>query len=345
MGDQESSPSSGTQPAQQSPDQSPTPSMTPSPNPPGGSAARAVTGPFRKLGQETLRALAVPVSAKQPRIILQALGGEDYLPGQPRISLSAVPLSDDQESASELLEYLRECHLTTKLDGLMPFMKYVFVSLRLPMRLFRTRKRQGGLTSYFQVQTPDHGHIYPLHHQAAHAREIIVNENPGLHLVWYYDRIFVKPIPVYFLSAEFWSYLRNADEDVYRAAVGFIRSYYYLVRYELDYDLACKQNLIPRDHDGRRGHMTYAEFCRFIEQFARIENSEVCRRYHYGELRLTRINYATVLRERKLSYFHIYPQWGSYLAHFFAPIILVLGGASVIMNAMQVNLNAQEMLK
>lgn len=184
-----------------------------------------------------------------------------------------------------------------------------------------------------------------MHSQAAYDRKIIVNENPGLHLVWYYDRIFVKPIPVYFLSAEFWSYLSNADHNVYRAAVGFMRSYYHLIRYELDYDLACEQKLIPRNHDGGKQHPTYAEFCRFIEQFAKIENSEVCQRYNYGELRLTRINYATVLRRRKLAYFHIYPQWGSYLGHFFAPIILVLGGASVIMNAMQVNLNAQEMLK
>lgn len=163
--------------------------------------------------------------------------------------------------------------------------------------------------------------------------------------MWYYERIFVKPIPVYFLSAEFWSYLRDADKSVYRAAVGFMRSYYHLIQYELDYDVACEKNLIPRGGQGGGKHPTYAEFCRFIEQFEKVANSEVCRRYHYGELRLTRINHATLLRKGKLAYFHIFPQWGSYLQHFFAPIILVLGGASVIMNGMQVNLNAQEMLE
>lgn len=123
-----------------------------------------------------------------------------------------------------------------------------------------------------------------------------------------------------------------------------MRSYYYLIRYELDYDLACERRLIPRGHGGDGEHPTYAEFCRFIEQFAESGHADVCRRFHYGELRLTRINHASVFRKGKLAYFHIYPQWGSYLQHFFAPIILVLGGASVIMNAMQVNLNAQEML-
>ena len=195
-----------------------------------------------------------------------------------------------------------------------------------------------------QVQTPDYQHINALHHQAAHAREIIVNENPGLHLLWYYDRIFVKPIPAYFLSAEFWSYLRNANTAVYQTAIGFMRSYHYLIQYELDYDLACKKKLIPYNRDDPEKHPSYAEFCRFIEQFDRVRDVDVAQRYHYGELRLTRINRASLLRKGKLAYFHIYPQWGSYLRHFFAPVILVLGGASVILNAMQVNLNAQEIL-
>ena len=209
------------------------------------------------------------------------------------------------------------------------------------------------LTPPLQVQTPDHKHIFPLHHQAAHAREVIVNEQPGLHLVWYYDRIFVKPIPTYFLSADFWAYLKGVDKNVYKAAIGFMRSYHRLIRFELDYDMACKIKLIPRNHDlplTTRDHgcgeeyPTYAKFCRFIEQFADIKDDDVCERYNYGELRLTRINHATLLRKGHLAYFHIYPQWGSYLRQLFAPIILVLGGASVIMGSMQVNLNAQEML-
>ena len=208
-----------------------------------------------------------------------------------------------------------------------------------------------------QVQTPEYGHIYPLHHQAAHAREIYVNEHPGLHLLWYYDRIFVKPIPPYFLSVAFWDYIRHANMDVYCAALGFMRSYYYLIKYELDYDKACEKKLIPKIRvvvvPGDGGdkeeevwrYPTYAEFCRFIEQFNIRGNDNICRRYHYGELRLTRINRAAFLWKGKLAYFHIYPQWGSYLHHFLAPIVLVLGGASVVLNAMQVNLNAQEMLK
>lgn len=194
------------------------------------------------------------------------------------------------------------------------------------------------------MQTPSYTHVKSLHHQEAHARKIIVDEYPGLHLVWYYDRIFVKPIPAYFFSAEFWVYIRNADEAVHRAAVGFMRSYYYLIQFQLDYDHACEMKLIPKLQDGSDRHPTYKEFVRFIEQFNEVKNDEVSRRYHYGELRLTRINRAATLYKGKLAYFHIHPQWSSYLSHFFAPVIMVLGGCSVIMNAMQVNLDAQEMI-
>lgn len=131
-----------------SPAQSPTPSMTPNPTPPGGHAVGAVTPPFRRLGPETLRAVEVPVYPKQTRFILEALDGEGYLPGQPRISLSATPPSDDPDPASELLKYLRNCHLTTTLDELMPFMKYIFVSLRmLAISLYEERPRSLTLLS------------------------------------------------------------------------------------------------------------------------------------------------------------------------------------------------------
>ncbi|CAI4212367.1 unnamed protein product [Parascedosporium putredinis] len=140
----------------------------------------------------------------------------------------------------------------------------------------------------------------PLHHQQAHARNIIVDEAAGLHLVWHYDRIFIKPIPAYFYSSQFWTYLQGlspapnpADNrkfnDPYAAAIGFMRSYYFLIQFE---------------------HPTYAEFCRFIEQFNDISDADTCRRYHYGELRLTRINRTSLFRKGRLAYFHIYPQWG-----------------------------------
>ena len=259
--------------------------------------------------------ITAPTGEKQTRKILRAVDDKkNYLPGQPRIRL------DDG-----LFAYLTESHTTDTLDDLLPFMRYIF------------------------VQTPSYDHINPLHHQGSHAREIKVSENPGLHLVWYHELIFVKPVPAYFYSPAFWEYLENADSDaetekrkqVYKACVGFMRSYYLLIKYEVDFERACELRLIPKKGNGERP--TYAEWCEFMVPFSRARDDRVSRRYHYGELRLTRINRTAFFFRGKLAYFHIYPQWGSFLKHILAPILAVFAVCSVVLNAMQVGLNAVAM--
>lgn len=262
-----------------------------------------------------------PASSLQPgagkRLLLKPKdAAKPYLPGQPRVRLHRS--SDDADPAcNEVLDYLRMSHLTNALDSLLPFMRYIF------------------------VQTPSFRHINPLHHQEAHARAIKVNENPGLHLVWYYERIFIKPIPAYFYSKAFWEYLRDADDNVYRAAVGFMRSYYWLIQYEIDYEEACKRRLIPMLPDGK--WPTYEQFHDFLHPFSKVDDDHVSRRFHYGELRLTRINRTAFLFKGQLAYFHIYPQWGSFLGHLLAPIITVFAVFSVVLNSMQVGLQALDM--
>lgn len=181
----------------------------------------------------------------------------------------------------------------------------------------------------------------PLHHQKAHARQVMVDEKPGLHLVWYYDRIFIKPIPAYFYSQAFWDYLRNADGEVFGAAVGFMRSYYYLIQYQIDFTEGCALQLIPKKSDNQ--FPSYEEFCAFIEPFSAVDDNHVSRRFHYGELRLTRINRTAFLFKRHLAYYHIFPQWGSFLTHILAPIVTVFAVFSVVLNSMQVGLAALDM--
>ncbi|TVY85511.1 hypothetical protein LSUE1_G004892 [Lachnellula suecica] len=96
-------------------------------------------------------------------------------------------------------------------------------------------------------------HIWPLHYQAIKLRNIVVSENPELHLVWYYDRIFIKPLPKYLLSLDFWDiYLKSQypllgpeHEIIKRSALGLLRSYRYLVQYESDFYIAQEKHLIP----------------------------------------------------------------------------------------------------
>src|SRR5436305_1098792 len=42
--------------------------------------------------------------------------------------------------------------------------------------------------------------IDPLHQQKAKGRDIVPTENPQLHLIWYHDKIYLKPIPECLLS-------------------------------------------------------------------------------------------------------------------------------------------------
>ncbi|EHA48191.1 hypothetical protein MGG_01148 [Pyricularia oryzae 70-15] len=266
-------------------------------------------------------------SRSRPRLLLRARDKtRQYLPGQPRVSLDPAVLAvhgptPNEPSLYHLPGYLRRAHLTTELDKLLPFMKYIF------------------------VQTPSHRHIMPLHHQPAHGRDrIIVDEHPGLHLVWYYERIYVKPIPAYMYSQEFWTYIHDADHDVYKACLGFLRSYYHLIQYEIDFDKACELKLIPKMPETARLPI-YEEFCAFIAPFGDhtlVSDDDVSRRFQYGELRLSRINKTTMLVRRKFAYFHIYPQWGSYLSHIIAPVVTVFAFLSVIFNALQVTLAAHE---
>ncbi|KAK3694149.1 hypothetical protein B0T22DRAFT_437252 [Podospora appendiculata] len=294
-------------------------SSTPTPPSP---ARRPFTGLVKELSTQ-LTLEPVPIRSTQSatattRNLLRAVNPDrPFLPGQPRVRLDDDGQREaDGDTKNELLEYLRKAHLTTELDDILPFMRYIF------------------------VQTPSFKHIMPLHHQKAHARDIIVVEKPGLHLVWYYDRIFIMPIPAYFYSTAFWVFLEQAEPTAYKAAVGFMRGYYYLIQYQVDFDKACAIGLIPVLPDGTNKHPTYEQFYDFIAPFCHVDDASVSRRYHYGELRLTRINRTYVLFKFRLAYFHIYPQWGSFLAHLLAPIITVFAVCSVVLNSMQVSLAA-----
>ncbi|KAK5655506.1 hypothetical protein OQA88_5777 [Cercophora sp. LCS_1] len=277
-------------------------------------------GGFSGLAKELNDQLEVTkqaVTGLKERVLLKAKdAAKQYLPGQPRARLHVLA-QDHRPEHNTLLGYLRKAHLTDGLDELLPYMRYIF------------------------VQTPSYKHIMPLHHQQARKREIMVNEEPGLHLVWYYERIFIKPIPAYFYSQAFWTYLKDAEPAVFKAAVGFMRSYGFLIQYEIDFDEGVSKHLIPKKPDGH--FPTYEEFCDFIEPFTHVDDKHVSRRFHYGELRLTRINRTAFFFKGRLAYFHIHLQWGSFLEHILAPIITVFAVFSVVLNSMQVSLAALDM--
>jgi hypothetical protein len=133
----------------------------------------------------------------------------------------------------------------------------------------------------------------------------------------------------------------NIDQELQQAAAGFMRTYAYLIQYEVDFRKAqsSELGLIPTD-DGH-SPITYERFAKFIATFAKLNDEEVRPRYHYGEMRLTRLNWFARILLRRLTYHHIHAQWNEYLGRFLAPFLTVFLVFSTLLTAMQVELAVQ----
>jgi len=202
------------------------------------------------------------------------------------------------------------------------------------------------------MSTQSSTNISPLHQQKVKGREIIVTEDPRLHLVWIHDRIFIKPLPRYLLSHHFWSEFLSTEEStlggsaqeqgvyakIQMSALGLLRSYYYLIQYESDFQIACENGrLLPSD-------ISWTEFCAFSIAFSEIHDDAVSERYHYGELRLTRLNLYAKLLLGKFQYERIHRQYGTLFARFYGPLLFIFGVLSIILSAMQVELGVETLL-
>lgn len=197
----------------------------------------------------------------------------------------------------------------------------------------------------------DSKNISPLHRQKVKARDIIVSEDPRLHLVWYHNRIFIKPFPRYLLSHKFWeTYLspnlqrtqgnkisQNEIEELQKAALGLVRTYFYLIKHESDFRIATDPDLhlclLPPSNS-----ITWESWCRFSRSFHQISDSQVAGRYAYGEIRLTRLNFWSKFLLGKWQFQRVDSQYSDYFARFYGPILFVFGIFSIVLTAMQVEL-------
>jgi hypothetical protein len=202
--------------------------------------------------------------------------------------------------------------------------------------------------------------IEPLNRQRVKAREIVATEDAYLHLVWQHNIIYVKPMPLCLLNYDFWKiYLplpienTGSDESIStsqqhlstpmfdrRVALGFMRSYALLVRHHLDFMLARESHLFPLK-------LEWEEWSEFIAHFRHIEDEEVANRYHYGQLRLTRLNWAVRLfrpssARRKLYYELPYWSIGMYVEQAVAPLLFLFASLSLVLSSMQVLLSVPE---
>ncbi|KAK6373531.1 hypothetical protein LTS17_008023 [Exophiala oligosperma] len=231
---------------------------------------------------------------------------EQHLPGHPRISLRNVPLSTS---------FLERKLCSEELDRMAPHL--------------------------WMMSLNSSTNISPLHRQLVKGRDIVITEDPMLHLVWLPDRIYVKPLPAYLLSFVFWDHYllgrslpltQRSRDRIREAALGYLRTWSYLVRHESDLFLAQKFHLIPSS-------ISWAQFCAFTSLFDAIADADVSKRYAFGELRLTRLNLYCKLFLGKMR-LHRFPAttYGTYFSRFKTPFLFVFAVLSVVLNAVQVGL-------
>jgi hypothetical protein len=191
------------------------------------------------------------------------------------------------------------------------------------------------------LSTHSGANVTPLHRQSLRGRKIVVMEDPGLHLVWRHDCIYVKPMPKYLLSHVFWNDflvveptpMRSDRRKIVAAALGFLRSYFYLIQHESDLRIAQRDELQLLSRT-----VTWERFCSFSDSFGAISDDEVSERYQYGELRLTRLNFWALPLLGQTVYQDFGLQYSDYFSPFFAPLLFVFAIFSVLLSAMQVAL-------
>lgn len=213
--------------------------------------------------------------------------------------------------------------------------------------------------------------ISPLHHQALKGRKIHITEQADLHLVTYPGRILIKPLPLWLISHSFYETQLvqprgNVGINLAGEAHGFLRTYASLIQHESDLDIAIKERLIPSD-------IKWDAWCRFINQLkypfkasserVEVEVSKsrnsgeplpidavplysdflVSPRYHYGEIGLIRLNLWCFLTFREWEYMPVHYDYAAYFARYLAPCLFVFGALTVVLSAMQVDIQAHPM--
>ena len=246
---------------------------------------------------------------RRPRDGNEVTKEKNYLPGQPRIAL--------QDPSIE--SYLEQNFLTRDLDTFAPHL--------------------------WLVGRQDSSHISSLTLQNFRGRDIIITEDPGLHLIWIYDRVYIKPIPRYLLSHAFWKFFLLGEHSpisepgrkyIGKAALGFLRSYSYLIRHKSDFFIATddKLRLLPKN-------VSYSDFIKFITAFERVLDEDVSPRYSFGELRLSRLNIWSKIFLQRFTYRKVHQQYGAYFARFYGPLLFVFAIFSLSLSAMQLELAIQ----
>ncbi|KAF2030437.1 hypothetical protein EK21DRAFT_111961 [Setomelanomma holmii] len=181
----------------------------------------------------------------------------------------------------------------------------------------------------------------PLHRQKLLQRTIHITESANEHLVWHRDNILFKLMPGYLLDSAYWETHVCPDEQLFASGTGQLLSYVWLVASVTDYAIAIEQGIYPTS-------VTWAAWQTIVRDILlNIDTvlAHIDRRYHYGELRLSRLNTlyrfnTSTFSLRNLVYgFMPMPTWyAQFFERNFGWILAAFIYITVVLSAMQVGL-------
>jgi hypothetical protein len=129
-------------------------------------------------------------------------------------------------------------------------------------------------------------------------REIVVVEICHLHLTWRDATIFINPCPDLLLNHSTWKAYISTEENLYRNALEFLRTYTPLVRRKSNLKVARELGLPPATLRWARWNqlsrlIVETPFEGFLEEKDEESGAEskMYDRWCYGELRLGRLNW------------------------------------------------------
>lgn len=186
----------------------------------------------------------------------------------------------------------------------------------------------------------------PLHRYKMYSYEVLGTQQMDLHLLRFSNKVLVKPLPEYLLDASFWEqYLCGAgDEELWHSAAGWLLSYVWLIVSPLDLKLAHDNMLVPAAINWQWWKAFVASFVANVDINTLYQ---VNKRYHFGDLRLSRIN--TIYR---VLYFHThfvrgylygYNRYVVFFERNFSWILILFVFLSLVLSAMQVGTALDEL--
>ena len=167
--------------------------------------------------------------------------------------------------------------------------------------------------------------------------DIILTEQLDLHLLHFSNRLLVKPLPEYLLDFGFWEKYLCESKELHETACGLLLSYVWLICSPLDMKLAHELGLVHSERKWSWWKKFVADFVKHIDVNAL---DQVNKRFHFGELRLGRIN--SIYRIRFFfthsirGYLYGYNRYAVFLERKFAWLLGVFVYFSLVLSAMQV---------